>query len=83
MWQFGEKSTLTSLVSVNTTLASIEEREIFTQLNGNTRNENGQPIQQSKLTLIGPTRSAAISRDRKWNNMTDRWILGRLKSTVK
>lgn len=38
MWQFGEKSTLTSLVSVNTTPASIEEREIFTQPNGNTRN---------------------------------------------
>ena len=28
MWQFGEKSTLTSLVSVNTTLASTDEREI-------------------------------------------------------
>ena len=38
MLQFGEKSTLTSLVSVNTTLTSIEEREIYTQPNGNTIN---------------------------------------------
>jgi hypothetical protein len=29
---------------------------------------NGQPIQQSKLTLVGQTRSAAISRESKWNS---------------